>query len=88
MTKTPVSLLHRLKSAQPESLDWRLFEDLYRPLIGAWIVRVPGLNDEAQDVSQEVFSVLIRELPKFDRRREGSFRAWLRKVTVHRTWLS
>ncbi len=28
---------------------------------------------------------MARELPRFERRREGSFRAWLRKVTVNRT---
>lgn len=85
MTTTPVSLLFRLKSAKPDAIEWTRFEDLYRPLIAAWLARVPGLGDEVSDVSQEVFSVLIRELPHFDRRREGSFRAWLRKVTINRT---
>ena len=32
---------------------------------------------------QAVSLVVIRELPRFQRRREGSFRAWLRKVTVN-----
>ena len=27
--------------------------------------------------------VVVRELPRFERRREGSFRAWLRQVTVN-----
>jgi len=85
MSLTPVSLLNRLKTAAPDALDWKLFEELYRPLIDAWIARVPGLKDEVSDISQEVFSVLVRELPKFDRRREGSFRAWLKKVTIFRT---
>jgi RNA polymerase sigma-70 factor, ECF subfamily len=31
-----------------------------------------------------VLVVVFREIPKFDRQREGSFRAWLRQVTVNR----
>lgn len=48
-------------------------------------MRVPGLGDEAGDLAQEVFLVVVRELPRFERRREGSFRAWLRQVTVNKT---
>ena len=32
--------------------------------------------------------VLVREIPRFERRREGSFRAWLRQVTVNRVRVS
>ena len=53
-------------------------------LIQRWLARVPGLGDEADDLAQEVFLVVVRELPRFERRREGSFRAWLRQVTVNR----
>jgi RNA polymerase sigma-70 factor (ECF subfamily) len=31
-----------------------------------------------------VFVVVIREIPRFERRREGSFRVWLRRVTVNK----
>jgi RNA polymerase sigma-70 factor, ECF subfamily len=31
-----------------------------------------------------VFVVVIREIPRFQRQREGSFRAWLRQVTVNK----
>jgi RNA polymerase sigma-70 factor, ECF subfamily len=66
-------------------MEWNRFEEIYRPLIRNWLARVPDLGDGAADVSQDVFTVLVRELPRFDRRREGSFRAWLQKVTVNRT---
>ncbi len=46
---------------------------------------MPGLGDETGDLAQEVFLVVVRELPRFERRREGSFRAWLRQVTVNKT---
>jgi hypothetical protein len=57
---------------------------MYRPLIRRWIGQIPGLGTEVDDVAQEVLLVLVREIPRFDRRREGSFRAWLRQITVNR----
>jgi RNA polymerase sigma-70 factor (ECF subfamily) len=81
---TPVSLLNRLKSAKPDAAEWRRLQDVYLPLIRSWLYRVPALGDEANDLSQEVFFIVIRELPQFERQREGSFRAWLRRVTVNR----
>jgi RNA polymerase sigma-70 factor (ECF subfamily) len=77
-------LLDRLKVARPDASDWRRLQGIYLPLIRRWLARVPGLGDEADDLAQEVFLVVIRELPRFERRREGSFRAWLRRVAVNR----
>jgi RNA polymerase sigma-70 factor (ECF subfamily) len=81
---TSVSLLDRLRSAQPNAADWKRLQDIYEPLIQRWLGRIPGLGHEADDLTQEVFVVVLREIPRFDRRREGSFRAWLRKVAVNR----
>src|SRR4051812_15847092 len=53
-------------------------------MIQSWLGRIPGLGDESADLAQEVFMVVFREAPRFDRRREGSFRAWLRQVTVNK----
>jgi RNA polymerase sigma-70 factor (ECF subfamily) len=83
MTMTSVSLLDRLKQSNPDEEDWKRLHTIYQPLIQRWIHRVPGLGDEAADVTQEVMLVLVREVPRFERRREGSFRAWLRQVTVN-----
>ena len=79
MNPTSLSLLDRLKSARPSAPDWGRLQEIYLPLIRRWLGRVPGLGDETADLSQEVFLVVVRELPRFQRRREGSFRAWLRK---------
>ncbi len=84
MDLTSVSLLDRLKVARPEAADWQHLQGIYLPLIQRWACRVPGLRDEADDLAQEVFLVVIRELPRFERRREGSFRAWLRTITVNK----
>lgn len=86
MDPTPVSLLERLKRAGPDASEWRRLQDVYLPLIRTWLSRVPGLGDEADDFSQETLVVLFRELPSFERRRDGSFRAWLRQIVVHRVW--
>jgi RNA polymerase sigma-70 factor, ECF subfamily len=84
MSPTSVSLLDRLKAARPDASDWNRLQGIYLPLIGRWLGRVPGLGAEADDLAQEVFVVVIREIPRFQRLREGSFRAWLRQVTVNK----
>jgi RNA polymerase sigma-70 factor (ECF subfamily) len=80
---TPVSLLERLRQ-RPASADWQRLDDLYRPLIHRWLLRDPTLGEEAEDLVQEVLSVLVRELPRFERQRAGSFRCWLRTITTNR----
>jgi RNA polymerase sigma-70 factor (ECF subfamily) len=77
-------LLDRLKAARPDASDWNRLQTIYQPLIERWLSRVPGLGDEAADLSQEVLTVVVREVSRFDRSREASFRAWLRRVTVNR----
>ena len=71
--------------ARPDASDWQRLQGIYLPLDPAMAGAGPGIGDEADDLAQDVFLVVIRELPRFERRREGSFRAWLRHVTVNRT---
>jgi RNA polymerase sigma-70 factor, ECF subfamily len=80
---TSASLLERLRTAGPQAADWRRLHDLYLPLVRAWLAQA-GLAAEADDLAQEVLVVLVRELPGFRRQRDGSFRSWLRRVTVNR----
>jgi RNA polymerase sigma-70 factor, ECF subfamily len=84
MNTTSSSLLDRLKQAKPDDPDWQRLRDIYVPLIRRWLGAFPDLHDEADDLAQEVFLALIRDLPAFERRRTGSFRAWLRQVTTNR----
>lgn len=81
---TSVSLLDRLKSAEPDDPQWRRLHDIYEPWIHRWLSRVPDLGDEAKDLTQEVLLVVVRELPRFNRQRDGSFRRWLGNVLVNR----
>ena len=81
--ETSVRLLERLRTA-PDEAAWRRLDDIYRPLIQRWLLRDPALRDEAEDIVQNVMHVLVQELPCFQRQRDGSFRRWLRTITVHR----
>jgi RNA polymerase sigma-70 factor (ECF subfamily) len=80
--ETPVSLLERLQDGTDQAA-WRRLDQLYRPLICRWVLRDPGLRGDAADLAQEVMGVLVRELPGFRRQRVGSFRRWLRLVTLN-----
>ncbi|MAT14693.1 MAG: RNA polymerase subunit sigma-70 [Planctomyces sp.] len=69
---------------EPDDADWRMLHEMYHPLIRRWILRVPGMAGDAADIAQDVFVILMRELPTFERRRDGSFRAWLKQITLNR----
>lgn len=81
--ETPLSLLERLRTA-PDEASWRRLDDIYRPLIRRWLLHWQSLDGETEDVVQDVLTVLVRELPGFERQRKGSFRSWLRTITAHR----
>ncbi|MEZ6044214.1 MAG: sigma-70 family RNA polymerase sigma factor [Planctomycetaceae bacterium] len=56
----------------------------YGPLIYKY-ARSVGLDpNEAADISQTVWMQLLRSLPSFQRKQRGSFRRWLRVVTVNK----
>lgn len=82
MQTTSVSLLERLARAGDEA-DWQKLIAVYKPFIEGVIRSYPGLAAFADDVAQEVMLVLMRELPVFERQRTGSFRVWLRRITVN-----
>jgi RNA polymerase sigma-70 factor (ECF subfamily) len=84
MNTTSLSLLDRLKAVGPEAAEWQRLKDIYLPFIRACLAGFPGLREHADDLAQDVFVVLLRALPAFERQRHGSFRAWLRQVTAHR----
>jgi RNA polymerase sigma-70 factor (ECF subfamily) len=83
MSETSASLLDRLRVA-PDGDDWTRLVDLYTPLIRAWLARQGLPRQEADDLTQEVLTVLVRRLPDFERQpRPGAFRRWLRTITVN-----
>jgi RNA polymerase sigma-70 factor, ECF subfamily len=70
--------------ARPDASDWSRLQGIYLPLIERWLSRVPGLGDESADLAQEILVIVYREVPRFSRQREGSFRAWLRQIAVNK----
>jgi len=84
MSDTPVSLLERLR-LRPDEAAWQRLVALYTPLIADWLRRHALQGPDVDDLTQEVMSVLVRELPHFVHDlRKGAFRRWLRGVTVNR----
>lgn len=83
MTKTPSSLLERLRQPfEPEA--WARFVALYTPLIYSWGRRVGLQEPDAADLVQDVFVILLQVLPTFTYDRHQSFRRWLWTVTINK----
>jgi RNA polymerase sigma-70 factor (ECF subfamily) len=80
---TPVSLLERIARA-PRTPDWERFVELYTPLLFAWAARAGATGDDASDLVQDVFTILVEKLPQFRYDAGGSFRGWLRTVLQNR----
>jgi RNA polymerase sigma-70 factor (ECF subfamily) len=84
MAETSFSLLERLR-VQPDAAAWKRLVDLYTPLIHGWLRRHFVLPQDADDLVQDVLSVVVRELPAFQHnQRPGAFRSWLRTITANR----
>src|SRR5260370_39996759 len=83
MAATAVSLLERLKHPQDREA-WERFVQLYTPLLYGWARRT-GLNhNDTADLLQDVFAILVEQMPKFRYQPGGSFRAWLHAVLLNR----
>jgi RNA polymerase sigma-70 factor (ECF subfamily) len=82
--ETSTSLLDRLRDCPDDEQSWQRLVDIYRPLILRWLQRDPALGADAEDLAQEILSVVYRELPSFQRQRTGSFRKWLRTIAAYR----
>jgi RNA polymerase sigma-70 factor (ECF subfamily) len=81
--ETSVSLLDRL-AGRPTEDDWRRLLELYQPLLRAWLARAGVNASDADDLTQEVLLVVVREVGAFERRGKGAFRGWLREVLARR----
>lgn len=83
MTRTPASLLERLRGSF-DAEAWARFVALYTPMIYTWARRVKLQDTDAADLVQDVFVTLLQVLPTFNYDRQQSFRRWLRTVTINR----
>jgi RNA polymerase sigma-70 factor (ECF subfamily) len=80
--ETSVSLLGRLAGAPSED-DWRQLDELYRPLLRAWVARAGVPTSDVADLVQEVLLVVFRKVAGFEWRGHGAFRSWLRTILAN-----
>lgn len=79
-SSTSVSLLDSVRRGDQEA--WSRFAAIYVPLVYQWARQARLQEDDARDVSQEVFLSVIKNLPGFRAEEPGqSLRAWLRTIT-------
>ena len=83
MTGLPVLLAESPRLvALTRAGDARAFATLverYRPIVFRWAIALTGDEDEADDITQEVFVRVHRKLGSF--RGDGPFDAWLYRIT-------
>lgn len=82
MDGTPVSLLERLR-VQCEESDWARFVELYTPLLCRLVRRLGLRGQDADDLVQDIFTVLVQKLPAFYYDPSKRFRNWLWTVTLN-----
>ncbi len=83
MADTSATLLERLNDCS-DSVAWRRLVDLYSPLIRAWLRRHGVSASDAEDLTQDVLGVVVREVSRFQHNgRAGAFRTWLRTITIN-----
>jgi len=84
MTATPLSLLERLRR-EPDDASWKRLFDLYTPLIRRLLEQQGMAPADAEDLGQEVWAAIHRDLPGFDHSgRTGAFRLWVRTIALNR----
>jgi RNA polymerase sigma-70 factor (ECF subfamily) len=80
---TSISLLDSLHAAS-HGEAWVTLVDLYSPIVRGWLRRHGVVENDADDLVQEVLTVVVRRLPEFRREpRAGAFRRWLRTITAN-----
>ncbi|MFI5455545.1 MAG: RNA polymerase sigma factor [Isosphaerales bacterium] len=83
MAETSATLLFRLNDPS-DSVAWQRLVDLYSPLISSWLSRHGLSATDAEDLSQEVLAIVVREVPRFRHNgRVGTFRTWLRTIALN-----
>jgi len=83
MDLTSLSLLERAKTGSDP--DWNRLVAVYQPLIFNWLRRQGLTHHTAEELTQDVLMVVLRELSTFAHPgRPGAFRGWLRVITANR----
>lgn len=84
MVETSLSLLEQIQR-DGAAEQWTRLIDLYTPLLRAWLSRYDDVAAaDRDDLVQEALLAVSQELPRFEHRRPGSFRSWLRQILANR----
>jgi RNA polymerase sigma-70 factor, ECF subfamily len=83
MDLTPASLLDHVRNPADQAA-WKRFVQIYTPLLYHWAHRIRLQDQDAADLVQDVFTVLVQKLPEFQYDRQRSFRAWLKTVLLNK----
>lgn len=83
MQKTSLSMLEGLRGNVPQ--QWERFVQLYRPMVYEWCRRSQIQEEDAADISQDVFRIVAQKIGTFRRDQPGdTFHGWLYGITRHR----
>lgn len=79
--ETRLSILARVQETNAGT-SWTEFSEIYDGLIRGWLHRQGIQSQDADDIHQEVMTVVLRRIGQFEHNgRTGAFRAWLRTIT-------
>jgi RNA polymerase sigma factor (sigma-70 family) len=76
---TPASLLERLR--ENESGAWEEFSARYVQVLRRWCAAWRIQANDVDDIVQETLLVVLAQIPSFERRGIGSFRAWMKTIS-------
>lgn len=77
---TSLTLLERVRDR--DEVAWGRLVELYAPMVAYWCGHAGVRGADADDVVQEVFHAVLKNLDGFRRDRAGdTFRGWLRGIT-------
>ena len=83
MENTPPSLLERVRLSIDQQA-WERFVQLYTPLLHHWARKLGVPDEDAADLIQYIFAVLVRRLPEFRYDARRRFRGWLWTITLNK----
>jgi RNA polymerase sigma factor (sigma-70 family) len=78
---TSLTLLNSLKQQETEA--WESFVHRYGGVIRRWAGTWKVPPDDVEDLLQDVYIRVLRQVSQFERERTGSFRAWLKVIARH-----
>lgn len=82
-SSTSTSLLDRVRARNQSA--WRHLVDLYGPLVYGWCRRAGLREEDAADVTQDVFLAVARNFDRYEHDGpNASFRGWLRTITSNK----